>query len=149
MSEGTTFRTVLRGYEPTEVDRAVADLQASLNHMRDRAAELEQQLATSNQQADPARLQDATARAEQAEARLRAVQEAHAKEAAEREAAGPPEPAEASYEHLGARVGQMMGLARDEAADIRLRAAADAKAHREEVEAGALALREDAERYAA
>ena len=57
------------------------------------------------------------------------------------------EPAEASYEHLGVRVGQILGLARDEAADVRLRAATDAKAHREEVEAGAAAQRKDADTF--
>ena len=39
MSEGSTFRTVLRGYEPTEVDRAVADLQGTLSALRQHAAE--------------------------------------------------------------------------------------------------------------
>ena len=55
MSEGTSFRTVLRGYEPTEVDRAVADLSTTLEAHKNRAADLEGQMA--QLQADAERAQ--------------------------------------------------------------------------------------------
>src|SRR5690349_3572126 len=83
MSEGTTLRTVLRGCEPTEGDRAVAGLHATPNALRQHAAELQERLAGAT--TDPAAVAEATQRAEQAEARLRELQEAHAAELARRD----------------------------------------------------------------
>ena len=153
MSEGTSFRTVLRGYEPTEVDRAVADLSTTLEAHKNRAADLEGQLDQLKADADQAQQTASRPRPSCARPRRRTPRRSPSwpsAEAAVAEASGEPiEPAEASYEHLGVRIGQILGLARDEAADVRLRAATDAKAHREEVEAGAAAQRKDADTYAA
>ena len=159
MSEGTTFRTVLRGYEPTEVDRAVADLQATLAALRQHAADLEEQVAGATPDTgatDAAASGPSRPRPSCASSRRRTPRSSPSATSARpgparrgRRGAADAEPAEASYEHLGVRIGQMLGIARDEASDVRLRAATDAKAHREEVEAGALALRTDAETYAA
>jgi cell division septum initiation protein DivIVA len=49
---------------------------------------------------------------------------------------------------LGARIEKMLGLADEEARDLRSRAAADAEAHRAEVEAAGEKIRAEAERYA-
>src|ERR1700675_3983974 len=115
MSEGTSFRTVLRGYEPTEVDRAVADLSTTLEAHKNHAAELEGQLDQLRGEADRA-----GQTAAEAAARLREGEGAPARRAAggggAAQHAEPIEPAEASYEHLGVRIGQILGLARDEAA---------------------------------
>ena len=86
---GSTFRVVLRGYEPAQVNRRIEELSAAV--------------------AEAAALRDALA------ARL---------EAAERERGEAPVAAEPSYEQLGARVGQILALAREEAEEIRRTAAA-------------------------
>ena len=92
------FRVVLRGYDPADVDRVVADLEnraAAAEHGADQLR---------------AQLEDAHGHAEIA----RAERSAEAAQA-------PVQPA--TFEHLGARVGQILGLAEEEAAEMRDRCA--------------------------
>ncbi len=92
-----TFRTVLRGYEPAQVDAELGTLQQALDAARAELGELTVQLKESRQgqfEAE-ARLTEAQARAEEA-ARARTM-------------ASRP-----TYEDLGDRVGQILSLAEEE-----------------------------------
>ena len=117
---GSTFRVVLRGYEPAQVNRRLEELTAAA--------------------AQAAAQRDALA------ARLQAV-ERERSEAAPAEVA--PAPAPATFEHLGARVAQILTLATDEADELRSSAHADLAADRKRFEEESTRTREEAERYAA
>jgi DivIVA domain-containing protein len=110
--QNSTFKTVMRGYDPTEVDRRIDELTAAVT--------------TVTQQRD-----GLAAR----------VQELHD---AASEAAEPP-----GFEHLGARVGQILSLAEAEATELRDRAREDAEAHTAETQASTTRVREEADQYAA
>ncbi|MGY2875823.1 DNA repair exonuclease SbcCD ATPase subunit [Marmoricola sp. URHA0025 HA25] len=116
----STFELVRRGYEPAQVNRRLEELTAAV--------------AQANAQ------RDALA------ARLEAAQEA-----AERDR---PEPAPAvvepaTFENLGARVGQILTLANDEADELRRTAYAEVSEARQQLEEETKRVREDADRYAA
>lgn len=110
------FRVVMRGYDSTEVDRVVSELQGRL-------ATAEQTANTLND-----RLQQS--------------------EAAAATAAEPPAPVPASFDHLGERVGQILTLAEQEAAEIREQAIAEVEAMHKDAEQAALGVREEADTYA-
>ena len=111
------FRVVLRGYDPADVDRVLADLDA-----RATAAERETTALRG-------RLEEAQVAREGSEADAAAV-------------------APATFEHLGARVGQILGLAEEEAAELRDAARAELEALRKDAEQAAVAVRDEADRYA-
>ena len=106
-----TFRTVLRGYEPAQVDAELETLQQALESGRNELGELTVQYKEAQQRAAEleARLAEVTARAEEA---------ARAKSMATRP----------SFVDLGERVGQILTLAEDEAADLKRKAAEDVAA---------------------
>ena len=56
--------------------------------------------------------------------------------------------APATFEHLGARVAQILGLAAEEAAELRDTARAELEALRKDAEQAAVAVRDEADRYA-
>src|SRR5919202_1579157 len=112
MSDPVAFRTVLRGYDPGQVDQRVAALRAELGASADQVADLSRHV-----QALERRLAERAA--EDAEERVR------------------PDVARASFADLGARIGQMLALAEEEAAEMVGRAAAEAEAVRRETEAAA------------
>lgn len=86
------------------------------------------------------------ATSEQGVAELRTrLQKAEAKAAAV-PAVAPVQPP--SYEHLGARVGQILGLADQEATELREQARAEAETHRKDFEQAALLVRDEADQYA-
>ncbi len=115
------FRVVLRGYDPSQVDRRVSELVESDETARRQVETLE-------------------ARVQQLEAELsRSVEESPVEDR-------PSEPV--SFTHLGERVGQILALADDEANELRERASAEAATHRAQVEEAAAAVRADADRYA-
>jgi hypothetical protein len=116
------FTTVRRGYDPSEVERAVGQAQAEVAELR-------------------RRLEAAEAAAEQARNEAAASRDA----LVSREAQEPELP---SYEHLGERVGQILSLAEAEAAEIRDRVLGEVETLRKEAEQEAGALRADADRYA-
>jgi cell division septum initiation protein DivIVA len=113
------FRVVLRGYDPTDVDRVLTDLDG--------------RVATAEQEAQGLRAK---------------LQEAQAEAASKRETAEDAPVPVASVEHLGARVGQILGLAEEEAAELRDAARAELEALRKDAEQAAVAVRDEADRYA-
>jgi len=130
--EAAQFRVVMRGYEPAQVDRALAD-----KDERARVAEeAAQQLVTQLEQAQ-AQAKAKTAEADKAVKALRAARE---------ESTAPVEPP--TFVHLGERVGKILALAEAEAADLRDRAVAGAEDSRKEIERAAIDLRDGADRYA-
>ncbi len=110
------FRTVLRGYDPLEVDRLLADLHARLE----------------SAEAETHRQQERALRAESA-----AIQRG------EPAAAEPP-----SYGHLGERVGRILTLADEEAAQLRDGAVAEVEGLRTAAEQASAATRAEADAYA-
>jgi DivIVA domain-containing protein len=112
VTESTEFRTVLRGYDPAEVDHRIDELTAAL--------------AALTQQRD-----GLAARVEQL----------HTESASAGELP--------NYEHLGARIGQILSLAEKEAAELRGKVHDEIEAHREHAEQYAASAREEADRYVA
>jgi cell division septum initiation protein DivIVA len=113
----TPFRVVLRGYDPSQVDRRVSELADSAEQARRQVGSLE--------------------------ARVQQLEEEQSRPVEER----PAEPV--SYSHLGERVGQILALADDEAAELRARAREEAAAHRAKVDEAAAGIRGAADGYAA
>ncbi len=126
MADHDTFRVVLRGDEPAQVNERINELTqiaAQARAQRDAlAARLE---AAERDLADAAQAQTASTGAAPA-------------------AAEPP-----TYEHLGDRVGQILTLADQEAQDLRRRAEEQIVGLRRQLSEEEQATREKAERYAA
>jgi hypothetical protein len=116
---GTTFEVVRRGYEPMQVNRRLEELTAAV--------------AQANAQ------RDALA------ARLDAVE----RERADAEAAPPQQVTAPTFEDLGARVGQILTLAYDEADDLRRTAYQEISAARQQLDDDTTRTRDEADRYAA
>ena len=126
-----TFRTVLRGYEPAQVDAELSTLQQALDAARAELGELTVQLKESRQG-------QVTVEARLVEANSRAEEASRAKTMASRP----------SFEDLGARIGQILVLADEEAAE-RVRAAHDESAKLiDEATRKAEAAAIEADRYA-
>lgn len=127
----SNFRTVLRGYEPAQVDAELATLQQALDAARAELGEVNGQLKESRQgQLEiEARLADANTRAEEA---LRAGT-----------AASRP-----TFEDLGARIGQMLSLADAEAAGLLQSAREEAAMLLSEATNRAEGIVTEADRYA-
>ncbi len=131
--QNPAFRTVMRGYEPNEVDRVIAELRKTLDQTRAEAGDssvavtkLRSQVAQLEEQANSYRLRLATLEQEQ------------------KEATSAP-----TYTDLGARIGKMLKLAEDESADLRAKAKAEAEQLVAEAHTAADAARSAADRYAA
>jgi cell division septum initiation protein DivIVA len=107
-----TFRTVLRGYDPTEVDHRIEELAA-----------------------------EATTLTQQRDGLAARVEELH------EATASPAEPP--GYEHLGARIGQILALAETEATELRAKIQKEIEAQRETAHADVAQVREEADRYLA
>ena len=130
--QNAAFRTVMRGYEPSEVDRALADLQKALEQARAEAGnnsvavtKLTSQVSQLEEQANGYRTRIAALEQEQ------------------KESTAP------TFTDLGARIGKMLKLAEDEANDLRNKAKAEAEKLVSEAEASAEQARAAADRYAA
>lgn len=121
MSDTPMFRTTMRGYEPTAVDHRIAELTAALGAAHQHAGQLTDQVR-----------------------QLTALAEDSSLRAAERG----QEPATVTFADFGERVGQILLLAEEEAAQIRSTAAAEIEARLAEIEASTVKLRADADRYA-
>src|SRR4051812_28452781 len=115
------FRTVMRGYDPNEVDRHLTQLQTAFDAEQQRAAGLADQV-------------------ERAKSEAAAAQRARAD--AETAAAQP------SFDSFGARVGQILSLADEEANELRTAAGRDAEKLLADAESQAVLTRKDADRYA-
>jgi len=125
------FRSVLRGYDPAQVDQHVH--------------ELEQAAAAARQEAGERTIQVSKFEAAQGQLRNeieRHVQRTRALEEAQTKAAAP------TYATLGERIGSILTLADKEASELRTRAQADAANHHALADESALATRQDADHYA-
>ena len=119
MSETSSsqFRTVLRGYEPAEVDRRLRELTESLHA--------------------------AHRQSEQLHRKVQALENAPAPKQA-----APAEPTQPTFSDFGARIGNILALAEEEASDLRAKAQTDADDHRRLAEESVAQVRADAQRYA-
>jgi cell division septum initiation protein DivIVA len=115
----SSFRLVRRGYEPIDVDRRIAEL---LNH----SGGLQQQVVSLT-------------------SKVRELEATAAYHEAELATAPAPVP---TFGDLGARVGKILELAEEEAADIRLAAKNDFEARLQEAETAAERVRREADEYA-
>jgi cell division septum initiation protein DivIVA len=123
---GSQFRVVLRGYDPVQVDRRMSELGEA-------AGQAAQQL-------------------EQLNARVRHLEQERDRALERAENAASAEPVEekpATFTHLGERVGQILGLAEEEAEEIRSSARAELDDERAAIAENAARVRSEADRYAA
>src|SRR6266545_393476 len=115
------FRTVLRGYEPAQVDQHIRELTTSLTALQEQSEQLQRHT------------QDLQSRLDNAEAAVVAAQDV--------------EPKTPTFTDFGERVAKILSLADEEARDLVLRAQTDAQAHLTEAEQHAKKVREEAEQY--
>jgi len=125
------FRSVLRGYDPAQVDQHVHELAQAATVAQQEAAE--RTIEVSKLEAAHAQLQGELERQAQ---RARDVAEAQLKAAAP------------TYAGLGERIGSILTLADKEADEMRTRAQADAAHHHALADESALATRQTADDYA-
>jgi cell division septum initiation protein DivIVA len=119
MTDTPTFRTTMRGYEPSAVDQRIAELSAALDDAHQQAAVLTDQV------------RQLTALAE--DSSLQAEQQS---------------PPALTFTNFGDRVGQILVLAEEEAAEIRSNAAVEVEQKLADIEASTVKVRVDADRYA-
>lgn len=122
------FRTVLRGYDPTEVDRAIGDLCKARDQARAEAAD--ESLSLGKAQAAVSQLEEQLASYRTRLAKLESAKEE-----------------QPSFSDIGARIGRMLALAEDEAAELRSRAKTEAERVSGEAIAEAEQLKANAERH--
>lgn len=125
------FRTVLRGYDPSQVEEVLDDLYASLEdavkYAEDSAADADKWRRAHV---------DATASLEGAKHRIAELEKT------------PSSSGSLTYESLGSRIAQILETANAEAEDIRQRAAAEAQSRHDELRAAAVATRAETDHYA-
>ena len=132
MNESNTqFRSVLRGYDTTQVDQRVHDLTQAAEAAQREAGELSIQVS----------------KLEAAQRKLKSdieghVARTHALEEAQKRATAP------TYIDLGQRIGSILMLADEEGNELRTRAQADAETNLALAEESARATRESADGYA-
>ena len=124
------FKTVLRGYDPTEVDRAIGDLAKARDQARTEAAD--SAIEATKLQATVAQLEEQLS---SYRSRLAAVEENQPSE-------------QPSFNDLGARIGRMLALAEDEADELKTRARTEAERVTAEAEEAASQTKSAADRYA-
>lgn len=124
------FRTVMRGYEPTEVDRTLGDLRKAVEQARTDAAN--SGVAVTKLQSQVAQLEEQLA-AEKSRALASESTPA----------------AEPTFADFGTRVGKILTLANDEAKELRSKAKAEADKLTTDSVAAAEQAKEAADRYAA
>jgi cell division septum initiation protein DivIVA len=122
------FRTVLRGYDPTEVDRAIGDLCKARDQARAEAAD--SSLSLGKTQAAVAQLEEQLTGYRTRLAKLESAKEQ-----------------QPSFSDIGARIGRMLALAEDESAELRSRAKAEAERVTGEATGEAEQLKSNAERH--
>ena len=125
------FRSVLRGYDPAQVDQHVHELAKATAAARQEAAE--RTIEVTKLEAAQGQLRNEVERH---------VQRARTLEEEQMKASAP------TFATLGERIGSILMLADQEAADLRKRAQADAANHHALADQSALATRQDADRYA-
>lgn len=125
------FRSVLRGYDPAQVDQHVHELAQAASAARQEAGE--RTIDVSKLEAANGQLRSEVDRQAQ---RARELEEAQLKAAAP------------TYAGLGERIGSILTLADKEAGEMRARAQADAAQHHALADESALATRQGADDYA-
>jgi len=125
MTQNPAFRTVLRGYEPAQVDQRTAEMIAEIRARRE----------------DVVRL---TREGEQLRRALEQSQRAQATAAANQD---PQLPAPSPFQQLGTRIHQILSLAEEEAAEVVARAKEEATSIRAAGESSVRTLRAEADRY--
>jgi len=125
------FRSVLRGYDPAQVDQHVRELAEAAQAARQEAAERTVQV--SKLEASHVQLRKEVDRH---------VQRARSLEEEQMKASAP------TYATLGDRIGSILTLADEEATELRAHAQADAANHHALADESAVATRQDADRYA-
>lgn len=125
MGSTPAFRTVLRGYEPAQVDQRTAELLAEVRARREEAARLREEVEALRRGSTqrPQREPDADAGSD------------------------PRPPTPPAFHELGARIGQILTMADEEAHEMVVRAGDECSAMRAEVEASARVRRAEADRY--
>ena len=131
MSDTSSFRSVLRGYDPAQVDQWRAEHAGALDQARQEAAE--RTVEVSELRAALARAQEEQAGTAQT---LASLKDEHSKAAAP------------TYANLGERIGTILGLADEEAAEIRSGAQADADTLKGTTALESDRTRAEADRYA-
>ncbi len=135
MTESNQFRTVLRGYDPAQVDHTIAQLAAATEAARQEAAQ--HAVAVSKLESSHAELRGAL---EARDGQLAALTREY--EQAQRKAAAP------TFADLGERIGHILTLADEEATQIRAAASEHADGLRLGAEQASVAAKTDADRYA-
>jgi len=125
------FRSVLRGYDPAQVDQHVYELAKAAQAARQEAAE--RTIQVSKLEATHGQLRKEVERH---------VQRARVLEEEQMKASAP------TYATLGERIGAILTMADEEAGEMRARAQADAASHHALADESAIATRQDADRYA-
>ena len=118
----TPFRTVLRGYEPAQVDQHIRELTTSLTALQQQSEQLQRHV------------QELQSRTDAAESAVISAQE-------ENKDRTP------TFTEFGERVAKILSLADDEARDLVTRARTDAEAIVADAEAHAKKVRKEAEQY--
>ncbi len=131
MSETPSFRSVLRGYDPAQVDQWRGQHAQALDQARQEAAERTVEVTG---------LKSALARAQEEHDRTRKALEAAQEQ--QRQASAP------TFAGLGERIGSILTLADEEASEIRRNAQADAQTLAGTSRLAADQTRVDADRYA-
>ncbi len=122
-NSSNAFRTVMRGYDPAEVDRVIAELTAAARAADQRIDELGGQV------------RNLSAKVEEAESRPVVTSK-------------PAPPAKPTFADFGERVGRIMALAEEEADEIRTAAVAETRRRMSELDSTSAATRAEADRYA-
>lgn len=129
----STFRTVMRGYDPTEVEQALAQLRQAAEQARAEAADRTVELT---------KLRNAVSHLE-GELASQAQRLSQVQSEAETRAATPP-----TFADLGERIGSMLSLADAEAKELLAKARAEAEKLTAETTAASDNVRTSAEKYA-
>lgn len=130
--QNATFRTVMRGYDPAEVERVFAELQHSVEQARSEANEQNASLQKLNSQI--AQLQE---QANGYRTRIAALSQEQKNQTAP------------TFADLGEHIGALLQTASDQAADLRNKAQAEAERTVNEANAAADQARAAADRYVA
>jgi cell division septum initiation protein DivIVA len=117
----TPFRTVLRGYEPAQVDQHVRELTTSLTALQQQSEQLQRHV------------QDLQSRADAAESAVVSAQDNRDRTP--------------TFTEFGERVAKILSLADDEARDLVTRARTDAEGIVADAEGHAKKVRKEAEQY--
>jgi len=131
MTDSATFRTVMRGYDPAEVDRSVGQLRQAAEQSRMEAAD---------RAVEVTKLRSAVS---QLESELTVQKQQLVAAETERKHTAPP-----SFAELGERIGQILSLAQAEADEVRTTAQTAANKLATESTTAADAARAAADRYA-